>query len=77
MASSMERTNLWVVVLAGGEGTRLGSLTQALYGEPRPKQFAVIAGDRSMLQLTIERAARLVPLDHVLVVVSAHHEAIA
>ena len=73
----MDSTNQWVVVLAGGEGTRLGTLTQALYGEPRPKQFAVIAGERSMLQLTIERAARLVPLEHVLVVVSAHHEAIA
>ena len=67
----------WVVVLAGGEGTRLGALTQALYGAPRPKQFAVIAGERSLLQLTIDRAARLVSLDHVLVVVSAHHEDLA
>ncbi len=77
IAGTMERTNLWVVVLAGGEGTRLGPLTQALYGAPRPKQFAVIAGDRSMLQVTIERAAHLVPLDHVMVVVSSHHESIA
>src|SRR5689334_24084818 len=29
----------YVVVLAGGEGTRLASLTRALYGTDLPKQF--------------------------------------
>jgi mannose-1-phosphate guanylyltransferase len=71
------RVEPWIVVLAGGEGTRLGALTRALYGAERPKQFAVLAGERSLLQQTIERATLLGPLDRVVVVVSAHHEPLA
>jgi len=67
----------YVVVLAGGEGTRLASLTRALYGTDLPKQFAILAGERSLLQQAIERAGLLTTLDHVLVVVTGHREAIA
>ena len=67
----------YVVVLAGGEGNRLASLTRALYGRDLPKQFAVLAGERSLLQTTIERAARLTSFDRIWVVVTAHQEAIA
>jgi mannose-1-phosphate guanylyltransferase len=70
-------THPFVVVLAGGEGTRLAPLTRALYGVDLPKQFAVLAGEKSLLQHTIERALRLTSSDHVLVVVAAHREAIA
>jgi mannose-1-phosphate guanylyltransferase len=69
------RAQPWIVVLAGGEGTRLGPLTRALYGTELPKQFAVLAGDRSLLQQTVDRAAMLAPLERVVVVVSKHHEA--
>jgi mannose-1-phosphate guanylyltransferase len=65
----------WICVLAGGEGTRLAPLTRALYGEDLPKQFATLAGDRSLLQETVERAGQLAPLSRVLVVVAAHQEA--
>lgn len=68
---------LWMVVLAGGEGKRLSPLTRALYGDDRPKQFAVLTGDRSLLQQTVERALLLVPAERVLVVVTAHQEALA
>ena len=67
----------YAVVLAGGEGTRLASLTRALYGTDLPKQFAVLAGERSLLQETIERARALTTLDRILVVVSGHRELIA
>lgn len=67
----------YVVVLAGGDGQRLASLTRALYGTDLPKQFAVLAGDRSLLQTTIERALALTVLDRISVVVTAHHEALA
>jgi mannose-1-phosphate guanylyltransferase len=63
-----------VVVLAGGEGTRLGQLTRALYGSEVPKQFAVLAGERSLLQQTIDRALLLTAVERISVVVSAHHE---
>jgi mannose-1-phosphate guanylyltransferase len=61
----------YVVVLAGGEGNRLASLTRALYGHDLPKQFAVLSGERSLLQTTLERAALLTSLDRISVVASA------
>lgn len=64
----------WVVVLAGGEGHRLASLTRALYGLDLPKQFAVLSGDLSLLQTTIVRAAELTSFDRISVVVTSHHE---
>jgi mannose-1-phosphate guanylyltransferase len=67
----------YVVILAGGEGNRLAPLTRALYGMDLPKQFAVLAGQHSLMQTTIERAALLTTLDRISVVVSAHHEEIA
>jgi len=68
---------LYVVVLAGGEGSRLAQLTRALYGSDLPKQFAVLAGEHSLLQTTIERAMELTTLDRISVVVTAHHEQVA
>jgi mannose-1-phosphate guanylyltransferase len=67
----------YVIILAGGEGQRLAPLTRALYGTDLPKQFAVLAGERSLMQTTIERAAGLTSLDRVSVVVTSHHEQIA
>lgn len=66
-----------MVILAGGDGNRLASLTRALYGHDLPKQFAVLAGDRSLLQMTVDRAQLLTSLDRISVVVTAHQEAIA
>ena len=67
----------YVVVLAGGEGTRLAPLTRALYGHDLPKQFAVLAGDKSLLQQTIERALLLTTADRMMVIVTGHREALA
>jgi mannose-1-phosphate guanylyltransferase len=67
----------YVVVLAGGEGARLASLTRALYGVDLPKQFAVLSGEKSLLQQTVERARLLTTWDRILVVVTGHREALA
>lgn len=67
----------WAVVLAAGEGTRLRSLTRFLYGEDRPKQFAVIEGERSLLQWTLDRIATRFPVERTIVVVGKAHEAVA
>lgn len=66
-----------VVVLAGGEGKRLVSLTRALYGTDLPKQFAALDGDRSLLQQTVERALALTTADRISVIVTGEREAIA
>jgi mannose-1-phosphate guanylyltransferase len=63
----------WVIVLAGGEGTRLAPLTTALYGRPLPKQFATLAGKRSLLQATLIRARSLAPWPRVLVVANEQY----
>jgi mannose-1-phosphate guanylyltransferase/mannose-6-phosphate isomerase len=43
------------VILAGGSGTRLWPLSRQLY----PKQFLPLTGDRTMLELTVDRLAGL------------------
>jgi mannose-1-phosphate guanylyltransferase len=63
-----------VVILAGGDGRRLAPLTRALYGTELPKQFAILAGEKSLLQTTIERALALTDATRIMVVISAHHE---
>jgi mannose-1-phosphate guanylyltransferase len=71
-----ERTNrehLWAIVLAGGEGMRLRSLTRRLYGQERPKQYAALSGTRSLLRQTLDRVARLVPPQRTVVVTLASH----
>ena len=66
--------NLWAVVLAGGEGSRLRALTRYLYGDERPKQYAVLTGSKSLLRQTLERVARLVPPSRIVVVAQASHD---
>jgi len=45
----------WAVIPAGGDGTRLQSLTLEIEGDSRPKQFSRIYGGRSLLAHTRER----------------------
>ena len=42
----IESERLWAIVLAGGEGTRLGAFTRWLYGHERPKQYTALVNDR-------------------------------
>jgi mannose-1-phosphate guanylyltransferase len=76
MAISNPR-QIWTVILAGGEGTRLRRLTRALHGEDRPKQFAFIHGGRSLLQSTLARSKRWSAPDRSVVVVAREREAMA
>lgn len=73
----LDRGRVWTIVLAGGAGKRLASLTRALYGHDLPKQFAVLAGRRSLLQATIDRATSLSAPERIAVVVSREHENLA
>jgi mannose-1-phosphate guanylyltransferase len=63
----------WSIVLAGGEGARLRPYVERCFGQVIPKQYCAFAGDRSMLQETIDRATRLSGND-VAIVTAAHHE---
>lgn len=69
------KSALWSIVLAGGEGTRVSSFVQRWLGKQRPKQFCTFVGTRSLLQHTLDRAARLAPVERsVLVVAQTHHQ---
>jgi len=63
----------WAVVLAGGDGTRLGNVTRIHNGVPFPKQFCSLSGGPTLLQRTLKRAERMVPTERILPVVNAHH----
>jgi mannose-1-phosphate guanylyltransferase len=63
----------WVVILAGGDGRRLGSLTTNASGVSTPKQFWSLNGGPSLLQLSLQRALRLVPRERIVTVVTEAH----
>jgi mannose-1-phosphate guanylyltransferase len=64
----------WAVVLAAGEGSRLHEITRDWRGLAIPKQFCSFQGGSSMISVTLERAKSVVPLDHLVPIVAAHHE---
>ena len=62
------------VILAGGDGTRLRSLTRALAGDERPKQFCHLLGAETLLAATRRRARRLIAPERLFSVVTRKHE---
>ena len=73
----IDRTDLsgnahtWALVLAGGEGMRLRDLTRHVYGEDRPKQYAVLTGGKSLLRQTLDRFGLSIPARWTVVVTMA------
>src|SRR5262250_3422044 len=63
----------WAVILAGGDGTRLQSMTRAITGDNRPKQFVPIFGGRTLLEQTRSRVALSVQPSRTLFVVTEKH----
>ena len=60
----MNKNNIYVVLLAGGSGTRFWPLSR----REEPKQFLKIIGGRSLLQETLKRVQSLTRPQNVLVV---------
>src|SRR5580704_12456840 len=56
-----QRMETWVVVLAGGDGTRLSALTKTDAGDSIPKQFCSLDGGPQLLEEALQRAQRIVP----------------
>ncbi|HEY1872897.1 MAG TPA: sugar phosphate nucleotidyltransferase, partial [Steroidobacteraceae bacterium] len=65
--------NLWAVVLAAGDGTRLASLTQDADGYAVPKQFCSLDGGGALVQEALQRARQIAPIDQVSVIVARQH----
>jgi mannose-1-phosphate guanylyltransferase/mannose-6-phosphate isomerase len=70
-----EQDHRWVIILAGGSGTRLSSLTTNGSGVVVPKQYCSLNAGGSLLGDALARAARLVGRERTVVVVAREHEA--
>lgn len=58
-----------VVILAGGEGTRLWPLSRS----QRPKQLLHLSGERSLIQQTVDRSLPLIEPRRILIVTERSH----
>ena len=65
----MKNTKILPVILCGGSGTRLWPLSR----KSLPKQFVPLIGNKSLLQLTFERVAKLADNQPVWTVASEDH----
>lgn len=65
--------NTWAVILAGGDGTRLQSMTRAITGDDRPKQFVPVIGGTTLLDQTRRRIALSIKRERTLIVVTRKH----
>jgi mannose-1-phosphate guanylyltransferase len=59
----------YIAILAGGEGTRLWPLSRSR----RPKQLLRLAGERTLIQRTVDRLRPLVPAERILIVTERSH----
>ncbi|MGD0288314.1 MAG: sugar phosphate nucleotidyltransferase [Candidatus Binataceae bacterium] len=62
------------VILAGGEGSRLRSLTRRIMGRHVPKQFCPVLGKETLLEQTLRRASLSVEARAISVIVTRSHE---
>jgi mannose-1-phosphate guanylyltransferase/mannose-6-phosphate isomerase len=67
--SPKREKKLFVVVLAGGSGTRFWPLSRELY----PKQVLKLVGRETLIQQTVQLVKGLVPLEQIYVVTNARH----
>jgi mannose-1-phosphate guanylyltransferase len=62
------------VILAGGEGSRLRSLTRKIVGEEIPKQFCPVISSETLVEATLRRVALGIEPKHTSVVVVRSQE---
>jgi mannose-1-phosphate guanylyltransferase len=69
----MESLHAWAAILAGGNGSRLSTLTRTLAGDDRPKQFCSLLGPQTLVGGTAQRIDTLVAPHRTLYIVTAAH----
>src|SRR4029078_6196701 len=72
-AAASKGSERWAVILAGGDGTRLQSMTRTITGDDRPKQFVPVIGGSTLLDQTRSRVALTVSPTQTLLVVTEKH----
>lgn len=73
MARPMSMKNQWAIILAGGDGTRLQSMTRAITGDNRPKQFVPVIGGSTLLNQTRRRVALSIQPGRTMIVLTQKH----
>jgi mannose-1-phosphate guanylyltransferase len=63
----------YCVIMAGGRGERFWPLS----ADNMPKPFLKILGEKTMIQLTVERVGRLLPVERIFIVIGKSHADIA
>lgn len=74
MQAGATRSDRSAIILAGGEGMRLRSLTRRIAGDERPKQFCPFVGGETLLDRTRVRVARSVRPDRTCLILTRSHE---
>jgi mannose-1-phosphate guanylyltransferase len=69
----MGMRNQWAIILAGGDGTRLQSMTRAITGDNRPKQFVPVIGRSTLLDQTRQRVSLSFDPSRTSIVVTQKH----
>lgn len=55
--------NICALIMAGGKGTRFWPLST----EEKPKQFLNLVGDKTMIQMTVDRIIPMIPVERIFV----------
>jgi mannose-1-phosphate guanylyltransferase len=71
--SKVLSSNIWAIILAGGEGERMRTTTTSWLGYHVPKQYCTFVGTRSMLQHTADRALMLASSGHIITIIGTKH----
>lgn len=73
MHSSHHGDHVWALVLAGGDGNRLKSLTTTADGVAIPKQYCSLHGEQTLLDNALSRAEAVVARQRICTIVAANH----
>jgi len=71
----MRSDHVWALVLAGGDGNRLKSLTTTDDGTAIPKQYCSLHGHQTLLEGALDRAGAIAGPHRICTVVAAQHAA--
>jgi mannose-1-phosphate guanylyltransferase len=74
MSDSNGNQQRWAILLAGGDGKRLATLTQRITGDTTPKQFCPVIDNRSLVEQTRRRVSLAIGEDRILTAVTRTHE---